>query len=435
MAGYEIGLWSLGLLFLLLSLRMPIGLALLFVSLGGVYLLRGSFTALHLLKIGPFDFLSHWGLSAIPMFLLMGAIASKCGISDRLFIAANLWLGRLPGGLAVATNWASAVFAAASGSSMATAAAMGRVAIPEMLKQGYQPAFAAGVVASAGTLGALIPPSILLLLYGVFAEQSITLLLIAGVIPGILTAFIYMALIMIRAKFDPKIAPPTNYTAPMAEKVASLSGVWPVTLVIAGIILGLYLGVVTATEAGAFGAAMTAIVAFFNRGLTWKTLKESVTETATTTVNIFFVAMAASIFASFLALSGFTVWASEIIFSNDMSNFSIIMMVVLIYLFLGMFLDPLGILLLTLPILIPILEKSGMNMIWFGVIVVKLIEIGCLTPPVGLNVFVVKSVVGDRISLGQLFKGVSWFLIAEIVIMALLISFPALSTWLPSTMQ
>lgn len=434
MVGYEIGLAAVFALLVLIALRVPIAVALLITSAVGTFLLRGSFTALHMLKTAPFEFVSHWSLSAIPMFLLMGAIAAHSGISSKLFRAAHLWLGHLPGGLAIATNWASAVFAAASGSSIATAAAMGRLAIPEMLRAGYSGSFASGVVASAGTLGALIPPSILFLLYGVFAEQSITRLLIAGVIPGLLTAVVYSVMIIVRAKLNPKIAPTARIQATRQEKLRSLGAVWPITLIILGIILCLYSGIVTATEAGAFGAALTAIVAFAQRGLTKKAVGDSVREAATTTANIFFISIGASLFASFLAMSGFTTWAGDLLFSQDMTQLKLVLIIAALYLILGMFLDPLGILLLTLPIIVPLLERSGADMIWFGVIAVKLIEIGLLTPPVGFNVYVVKSVSGDDISLAEIFRGSGWFLLAEVFIMGLLIAYPELSTWLPSKM-
>ena len=435
MSGNEVALFAIAGLLFLIAIRIPIAISFFVVSFIGLFVLRGSRTAIYFVNSVPFEFISHWSLSAIPMFLLMGAIASRSGISESLFRAARLWLGFLPGGLAVATNWASAAFAAASGSSVATVAAMGRLAIPEMLRYGYKDSLATGVVACAGTLGALIPPSILFILYGVFAEESITRLLIAGVIPGLLTAFVYTALIITRCMINPELAPPQTARPSMNERMGSLLPVTPVIVIILGIILALYGGIVTATEAGAFGAALTAITAYFSRRLSVRVMIDSVTDAVGTTANIFMIAMGAAMFASFLAVSGFPSWLGDQLIAFDPSSLQLILIISVTYVILGMFLDPIGILLLTLPILIPLLEAQEIDMIWFGVLTVKFIEIGLLTPPVGLNVYTVKAVVGGKVPLGRIFAGVGWFLVAEVFIMALLIGFPALSTWLPAQMN
>ncbi|MBV1868483.1 MAG: TRAP transporter large permease [Marinosulfonomonas sp.] len=435
MSGNEVALIAIAGLLFLIAIRIPIAISFFVVSFIGLFVLRGSRTAIYFVNSVPFEFISHWSLSAIPMFLLMGAIASRSGISESLFRAARLWLGFLPGGLAVATNWASAAFAAASGSSIATVAAMGRLAIPEMLRYGYKDSLATGVVACAGTLGALIPPSILFILYGVFAEESITRLLIAGVIPGLLTAFVYTALIITRCIINPELAPRQTERPSINERMGSLLPVTPVIVIILGIILALYGGIVTATEAGAFGAALTAITAYFSRRLSFRVMIDSVTDAVGTTANIFMIAMGAAMFASFLAVSGFPSWLGDQLISFNPSSLQLILIISVTYIILGMFLDPIGILLLTLPILIPLLEAQKIDMIWFGVLTVKFIEIGLLTPPVGLNVYTVKAVVGGKVPLSRIFAGVGWFLVAEVFIMALLIGFPALSTWLPAQMN
>lgn len=435
MSSVGIGFAGIGAVLILLALRVPIGVALGLVSLTGIALLRDVSVAVGSLRSIPYDFAAGWELSAIPMFILMGAVMHNSGISTHLFTAARVWLGRLPGGLAVATNFACAGFAAASGSSVATSAAMGRIAIPEMLKQGYDKSLATGVVASAGTLGALIPPSILFILYGIFAEQSITRLLIAGILPGLLTAFVYAAMILIRCKLNPKLAPVTLEAVSIGEKLRALGPVWPVVLLILGIIGGLYSGAVTPTEAGAFGAALAFVIVAIQGELTWTVAKASIIEAASATSRLLFVAVGAILLSHFMALAGVPVYMGNLMETWSLDPLLLVIGTSIIYLILGMFLDPLGILLLTLPILLPMFERLNLDLIWLGVLVVKYLEIGLLTPPVGFQVYVVKSVVGDEISLETIFKGVGWFLACEVLIMALLIAFPQISLYLPSLMN
>lgn len=435
MSAVGLGFAGIFAVLVLLALRVPIGVALGLVSVIGIALLRDVAVAVGTLRSIPYDFSAGWELSAIPMFILMGSVMHNSGISAHLFKAARVWLGRLPGGLAVATNFACAGFAAASGSSVATSAAMGRIAIPEMLKQGYDKALATGVVASAGTLGALIPPSILFILYGIFAEQSITRLLIAGILPGLLTAFIYAAMILIRCKLNPALAPVTQEVVSFTDKIRSLGPVWPVVLLILGIIGGLYSGAVTPTEAGAFGAALAFVIVAIQGELTWKVARDSVIEAASATSRLLFVAVGAILLSHFMALAGVPTYMGNLMEAWSLDPLLLVIGTSIIYLILGMFLDPLGILLLTLPILLPMFERLHLDLIWLGVLVVKYLEIGLLTPPVGFQVYVVKSVAGDDISLETIFRGVAWFLVCEIIIMTLLIAFPQISLFLPNLMN
>ena len=435
MSSLEVGFFSIGAVIFLIAIRLPIGVVLALVSFLGIAHLRGIDVAFGLLKTVPFDFAAHWALSAIPMFLLMGAVAHHSGISAALFRAARLWLSGLPGGLAVASNFACAGFAAASGSSVATAAAMGRIAIPEMLRQGYDKGLATGTVASAGTLGSLIPPSILFVLYGIFAETSITKLLIAGVFPGLLTAVVYAAMIITRCKLSPHLAPPTRVKASSAERFKALAAVWPLFILILGIIGGLYGGIVTPTEAGAFGAFLAFVIALFQGRLSFKVIKDSVVESVTSTTRIFFVAVGAVLLTKFLALTGMPVYLGGLIGAWALDPILLVIGASLIYLVLGMFLDPLGILLITLPVLLPMFEALNLDLVWFGVLVIKYLEIGLLTPPVGFNVYVIKSVVGDEVELETIFRGVTWFLACELIVVTLLVAFPEISLYLPSTME
>ena len=435
MTPVELGAWSLVLVLALLAVRVPIGVVLGAVSLGGIWALRGPDVAVNILRSAPYDFIANWSLSAIPMFILMGSVAHHSGISSSLFAAARLWFGRLPGGLAIATNFACAGFAAASGSSVATAATMGTIAIPEMLKHGYDKALATGTVAAAGTLGALIPPSIAFVLYGIFAETSITKLLIAGILPGILTALVYAAMLITRCTIFPHLAPPADIRTTSAEKWRSLIDVWPILALVLAIIGGLLGGIVTPTEAGAFGAFLSYAIAFVQRRLSWKVLVDSLYETVTSTSRLLFVGIGAILLTKFMALSGLPFHLGQLMGDYALDPLYLVIGASAIYILLGMFLDPLGILLVTLPVLLPMFQKLGLDLIWFGVIVVKYLEIGLLTPPVGFNVYIIKTVVGDSIPLETIFRGVAWFLGCEVIIMTLLIAFPQISLYLPSLMD
>ena len=420
---------------MLIALRMPVGFALMLVSMFGIAEIKGWSVAIGMLKTEPFEFAAHWSFSAIPMFLLMGAVAHHSGISAALFKAARLWLGGLPGGLAVAANFACAGFAAASGSSTATAAAMGRISVPEMTKAGYDPGLSTGTVASSGTLGAMIPPSIAFVLYGIFAEVSISKLFIAGILPGVMTALIYAAMIIIRCKINPELGPPNKDVISRAEKIAALKEIWPLLALILTIIGGLYSGLVTPTEAGAFGAFVSFAVAMFQRKMNWNIFRESIFEALGGTARIFWVAIGAVLLTRFLAMTGAESYLKDMVGSWAADPMLLVLATSLIYIVLGMFLDPLGLLLLTLPLLLPMFESLGLDLIWFGVLVVKYIEIGLLTPPVGLNVYVIKSVVGADISLETIFKGVAWFLVCEVIVVLLLVAFPSISLYLPGLMQ
>jgi tripartite ATP-independent transporter DctM subunit len=435
MSPTTVGVITLVATMLLLAIRVPIGVALGTVSIFGIWYLRGFDVALGLLRSAPYDFLANWELSAIPMFILMGAVAHHSGISGALFEAARLWLGRLPGGLAVATNFACAGFAAASGSSVAAAAAMGKIAIPEMLKAGYAPSLATGTVAAAGTLAALIPPSILLVLYGIFAETSVTKLLIAGVLPGLLTAAIYGIMLVGRCMAFPELAPKVDIDTTFRQRWTALMEIWPIVFLILGVIGGLLFGVVTPTEAGAYGAFLAYVIALLQGRLTWNVLRLSVLEAVTSTSRLLFVAIGAILLTKFLALSGLPFTLANAMSEWALDPLLLVIGVSIVYIVLGMFLDPLGIMLITIPIFVPMFEKLGLDLVWFGIILVKYLEIGLLTPPVGFNVYVIKTVVGDDISLETIFKGVAWFLGCEVVIMILLIAFPQISLWLPSLMR
>lgn len=431
----QIAFAAMGVLLVLIALRLPVGFALFLVAVGGVTALKGWDVAAGMIRNEPFDFAAHWSFSAIPMFLLMGAVAHNSGISTSLFYAARCWFGGLPGGLAVATNFACAGFAAASGSSTATAAALGKISVPEMSKAGYDVGLSSGTVASAGTLGAMIPPSIAFVLYGIFAEVSISKLFIAGVLPGLLTAGIYALMIIVRCKRNPSLGPPLDLKMTFVEKVVALKDVWPLLVLIVAIIGGLYGGLVTPTEAGAFGAFVSVVISIGQGRMNLRVLKDSVLEALAGTAKIFWVAIGAVMLTRFLAMAGAETFLKDLVGSWAAEPLLLVLAASVIYIVLGMFLDPLGVLLLSLPLLLPMFEALDLNLIWFGVLVVKYIEIGLLTPPVGLNVYVIKSVVGPEVSLETIFKGVGWFLVCEVLVVVLLVAFPQISLFLPSMMD
>jgi len=438
MSALSVLLITLSSILVLIGLRVPIGVAIGVVSFVGFWLLRNLNVALSVTRDTPFVFAASWDLTAIPMFLLMGAIANNSGISTALFRAARVWFGGLPGGLAVATNMACAGFAAASGSSVAAAAAMARLAIPEMLKHGYDKGLASGVVASAGTLAALIPPSILFVLYGIFAEVSIVQLLIAGILPGLLTAAVYTAMILVRCKLDPSLAPTIEFEDRKAlwrERWSTLGEIWPLIALILGIIGGLYGGVVTPTEAGAAGAFLATVIGVMRRKLSLGAFFDSLRDAMVTTSQLFFVGVGAVLYTRLLALAGIGPMFADMIGSWAFDPVLLVIAASIIYLILGAFLDPLGIILITIPVLVPMFAALNLDLIWFGVLVVKYVEIGLLTPPVGFNVYVVKNAVGEQIPLETIFKGCFWFLGCEVIIMTLLITFPQISLWLPATMN
>jgi tripartite ATP-independent transporter DctM subunit len=437
MDALTLALVSLGAMLVLIALRVPIGIAMGAVAFAGFWYLRNFNVALSALSDTPFVFAASWDLSAIPMFLLMGAIAANSGIGTALFRAAHAWFGALPGGLAVATNWACAGFGAASGSSIAAAAVMARLAVPEMLKQKYDKGLATGVCASGGTLDALIPPSILFVIYGVFAEVSVPKLLIAGILPGLLTAAVYMIMIMVRCSLDPSLAPPVQFpdrAALWRERWDSLAGIWPVLILIIGVMGGLYAGIVTPTEGGAVGAFLAALIGLVQRKLSLEGFIDALKDAMTTTSQLFFVGIGAILFTKFLALSGTADMFKEVIGQWALNPLLLVIAVSVIYIILGTFMDPLGMILLTIPVFVPMFSALNLDLVWFGVLVVKYIGISLLTPPVGFNIYVVATATDNSIPLQTIYRGCYWFLACEVVIMALLIAFPQISLYLPNLM-
>ena len=388
-------------------------------------------------------------LGLLPIFILIGFLAYQAGMTRQLYEAAKAWIGFVPGGLAVATVFATAGFAAVSGASTATAAVFSRVAIPEMLKEGYDKKLAAGVVAAGGTLASLIPPSAILIIYAIIVEESVGALLLAGFLPGIFSAIVYGGIIIIWAKMNPDMGPPGRRYS-FNEKLKALPGIIPIAIVITVIISAIYAGWATPTEAGALGAFVVLIIAIM-RGLKLQALNFALIETAKLVAMIFSIIWGVLIFVRFLGFSGLPETFANWIISLPFDPYTVLILILLGYVILGMFIDAIGLLLLTLPVVYPAIillnggpdvtaDQSPFGMtfnqvsVWFGIIVVKMAEVCLITPPIGLNCFVVAGVRKD-IPVTDVFKGVTLFFIADILTILVLIMFPQIITWLPDLMM
>ena len=435
MSNVEIGYWGIVVLLTLIALRVPIGVALIGVSFAGILAITGPKAAWGAIGIIPWNFTATWQMSSVPMFLLMGFLCFHAGLTKGLFDAARLWLARLPGGVAIAAVFGAAGFAAVTGSSVACAAAMGRIAVPEMMRNNYDAAFATGTVAAAGTIGALIPPSILLILYGIIAQVPVGSLFMGGVGAGLLTAAGYCAAIVVRVKLNPNVAPKVTLQATTAERLAALAETWPVIVLMAGVLGGLFMGIFTPTEAGAVGASLAVVVGLVKRSLDWQGFYASLIETLQTSAALFVIAIGANMLTRFMAISGAGRDLADFVELMNADPLLLLIGIALIYLVLGMFLEPIGAMLLTLPILLPVLKTAEIDLLWFGIVLAKFLEIGMITPPIGLNVFVIKSVVGDLVSTGRIFYGILWFLAADLIVVTLLIAFPQIILWLPAVLK
>ncbi|WP_371155808.1 TRAP transporter large permease [Jannaschia sp. 2305UL9-9] len=429
---FTVGLIALGLMMVLIFLGVRVVFAAAIVGLLGLVELLGWGPAAGIVGTVPHSKSSAYALSVLPMFIFIGFLAFHAGMTQQLFDAARKWLGWLPGGLAVATVFATAGFAAVSGASTATSAVFSRVAIPEMLKYGYNRRMAAGVVASAGTLATLIPPSAILVIYAIIVEESVGRLLLAGFLPGIVSAAVYAGIIIIWAMMKPEAAPSVSGFT-WGERVRSLPGITPIFLVVAIIMTSIYSGWATPTEAGALGAAVVFIMALL-RGTPLSAIKGSLMESAKLTVMIFSLIWGVLIFVRFLGFSGlpeaFTNWIVDLPYPP-----MVIMICILLgYAVLGMFMDAIGMLLLTLPVVYPAVIALGFDSIWFGIIVVKMAEVCLITPPIGLNCFVVNGVRPD-IPLGDVFRGVGLFFVADVITIGMLLAFPEIITVLPELMM
>jgi len=441
-----IGLFGFIITLVLICLRVPIGFALAGLAIICTYLFFGFksgdefqaakavYPTLALISSNVFEFLHSYPLSMVPLFIALGHIAYHAEITTDIYYAVRVWLARVPGGLAMASAIGCTGFSAITGSSLACASAMGRICIPEMMRFNYSPQLATSTVAIGGTLGALIPPSILFIMYGLFTEQSINKLFLAGIIPGLLSLGGILTVVFVWSKLKPQDAPTADTTYTARERWRATFRAWPAFSLFLIIIGGIYGGIFTATEAAAVSMFIALAYGVLARKLSWAHFLQAMKDTAVQSATIIFIAVCAKMFVAFVSLTGLTHDLISLIEYYQMSDWAILIMIALIYLVMGMFLDPLGIMLLTLPFVIPLIEGMGYDLIWFGVVVVKLLEIGLITPPVGLNVFIINSVVNNTIPVHTIFRGVINFLAMDIVVFALILAFPILSLFLPNSL-
>jgi tripartite ATP-independent transporter DctM subunit len=411
----------------LLLLGMPIGFAMGLSGVVGIYAVGGIDTLLGIVAVTPYRQSASWILIAIPLFVLMAEMLASSRITADLFAAMNRWVGHLPGGLAIAGVLAAAGLGAVSGSSTAATAALSKSVAPELLAAGYSRGLAIGTVASAGTLAIMIPPSVIMVIYGILTETSVGLLFVAGIVPGLLTVVAYAATIVIWARYVPQAAPRTERHG-WPARFAALRGVWPMLVLFVLVIGGLYSGVVTVTESAALGATGAIVLAFwFLRGEGWGALKEALARTTATTAMIFTIIIGAHLFSYFMTLTGTPQALLAYVDALQIEHWVVFSVIILIYLLLGCFMDQLAILVLTLPIVFPMVLRFGYDPIWFGIVLTKTVEIGLITPPLGMNCFVASSV--SKIPLSQVFRGVTPFIGAELVTIVVLISVPQIVLW------
>ena len=432
MSDFQIGILSLPLLLGLVFLRMPIGLAMFTVGLGGTALVTGgSLVVLAKLKTETYSTFSNYSLSIVPLFLLMGQFATLGGMSAALFRAAETWLGHRKGGVAMAAIGACAGFGSICGSSLATAATMGQVAIPELKRYGYSGGLSTATLAAGGTLGILIPPSVVLVIYAILTEQNIAKLFLAAFIPGFLAVFGYMITISIYMRLSPGNAQ-VRERVPYGERLVAMVQIWPVLSVFLLVIGGIYLGWFTPTEAAAIGAAGTAFIAWLNKGLTRSTFTESVTATANHTAMIFIIILGAAFYNAFLALTLVPQEISYFVISQGYSPWTILIIILGLYLIFGCFMDSLSMIFLTIPIFFPIISVLDFGLtaeetaIWFGILVLIVVEVGLITPPVGLNLFVINSM-HPLTRITDTYRAVLPFVASDIIRTAILVAFPSIT--------
>ena len=432
MYSVEIGVFGIGVFLLLMFFGMPVGFSFVTVGFIGVMAIQGLNPGLSLLGQSFYTWTASYVFCTIPLFFLMGQFAYHSGISGDLFAAAYRWIGRLPGGLALATNLACTGFAGCTGSSVASAATMTTIAYPEMQKANYDPRLSTGCIAAGGTLGILIPPSTIFIVYGIITETSINELFIAGILPGFFISTLFCVLIFIMCKRNPKLGPPGEFFS-WREKLSSLKGVcWMLGLFLL-VIGGLYIGIFSPSEAGTVGAFGALVIALAKRGLTRVGFLTTLKETVQFTSFAFLILIGAMIFSNFLTLSGLPQALTTWITALPIPPFAILLVILAFYIPLGAIMEPLDTILLTIPIVFPIITKLGYDPVWFGVLIVIISELSLITPPVAMNLYVVQGI--TKIPLGDVSRGVIPFLIVLVIGLIILVAFPEISLFLPRTMK
>jgi tripartite ATP-independent transporter DctM subunit len=421
---------SFVILFALLLLRVPIGVAMGLVGVGGFAAVVGVQPALNLLAQSPIRTVTDFNLTLIPFFVLMGVLATNSGMSSELFRSGRAWLGSLRGGLGLASVGACGGFAAICGSSVATAATMTKIAYPEMKRAGYSDDIATGIIAAGGTLGILIPPSVVLAVYAFITEQDVGVLFVAGVVPGLLALVMYMG--TVRLVYGHRL--PAGEPFDLREALISLKGVWAVALLFVSVITAIYMGIVTATEAAAAGAFLTAVIGIARGRLDTRRLLDSLIEALRTSVAIYTILIGAILFGYFLAVTQVPQNITGFLVGLGLGAYPTLLLILLLFLIMGFFLDAMAMIILMVPIVFPVIVELGFDPVWFGIIIVMTVELGLITPPVGMNVFVINTI-ATGVSLQTIFRGVLPFVLTDLVRLALLVLFPALVLFLPGSMQ
>lgn len=432
MTPVAVGFIGIGVLIILLFSGMPLGFVMGLVGFAGFAYLTSLDSALALLGMIPYSTFSNYGFSTLPLFMLMGTFLYTARISSDLYDTAYKWVGQFPGGLAMSTITACGGFAAMCGSSTATSASIGIAVLPEMKRYKYGLGLATGSVACGGTLGVMIPPSIILIIYGIIAQESIGKLFIAGIIPGILQGLILIAAVYVVCKRNPNIGPPGPKTS-FREKILSIGKIWIMALLFVLIMGGIYMGFFSPTEAGGVGCFGAFVISVARRRLSWKAFREAIYETARITSMTFIIVVGAQIFASFVAVSRLPVELSSTISDMQLNRYVVISLILFLYLFLGSIMDTIAMMLLTVPIFLPLILSYGFDPIWFGVVATLMAEIGLITPPVGINVFVIKGIAD--VDMYTIFRGVIPFLIGLFILVVLLVVFPEIPLFLPGLMR
>jgi tripartite ATP-independent transporter DctM subunit len=428
-----VGVLGTAMLVVLLLMGMPIAFMMMLVGFLGIWELSALSAALPVVAQTVYGVASHYPYTIIPLFILMGSFAGAAGVTRELYATFDKWFRRLPGGLGVATIAACAAFGAVSGSSVAAAAAMGNIALPEMRRFGYAPRLATGVVAAGGTLSFMIPPSLGFVVYGMLTEQSIGKLLISGILPGLLLAGAYAAVVIGWVRLNPALAPVSPEKVKFREKVAALKGIWETALVFFIVMGGIYLGFINPTEAGAVGAFALFIIVTAKGRLTGRAIVTCLLEATRITVMVLFLVAGATVFSYFLALSTIPTTVSAWIAGLEVSRYAVLAIIVGIYFALGCFLDAVSMMVLTLPVVFPVIVSLDFHPIWFGVVAVLMMEAGLITPPVGLNVYTLAGIAKD-VPMAEIFKGATPFLASIVVTAVVLTIFPKIALYLPSLM-
>jgi tripartite ATP-independent transporter DctM subunit len=425
------GMIGIGVLLIVLFSKIPIGPGMALVGFAGFAYITGMGPALGVLRQVPFEMFSEYNLTVVPLFILMGAFSMTAGLSEDLYRVAYRWLGHLKGGLSMATVGACAFFAAISGSSVATAATMATVALPEMRRYSYAPSLATGSIAAGGSIGILIPPSVILIIYGVIAQQSIGKLFLAGFIPGVLEAVFYIFTIVVLVQINPQLGPRGPQTN-LRDKMTSLVRVWEVVLLFVCVIGGIYAGIFTPTEAAGVGSFGAFVFALIKKKLTILNFKNSLVDTIRNTGMVFIIIMGAMMLGYFLSITRLPFEMASLIAELPVNRYIILVLILLLFAMLGCIMDSMAIVLLTVPIFFPVILRLNFDPIWFGILVVRVTEMGLITPPVGINVYIIKGISNEP--MGTIFRGVLPFIMADILHIALLMAVPQISLFLPSMM-